>query len=495
MGNRRHKRKGLVRKSEIIVLTIFVSSAVLLLAATNSLGVLAKTLHLKSVGIVLPFVNKEAEQKSQYSSGQKVQIKSGEKLADYQNWIGTVKKVKTTETSQRKTAYIYDVKFGNGRTVKHVSEQDLAKIKKSRYRQGQVVKLTSSAKENLDGHSLADYRASAGRVEQVSYNHSSAAGGYKYDITFDDGGKVTDIQEGDLDTVYQVKLKAENSAAQNNDVLRQAFAYAKEHPGTILSLPSGKFKIGSQTPTKDYITLASDTEIRGDNTTLLVEGVACWFALATGPRATDGVKNFTMRNLNIKASDLDKGNHFMVMANHGDHWRVLNNSFTMVHKMGSHVFDMGGLQNSSFKGNQFTGYAPELVNARQIDANLSLHDYYSEAIQLDASSDNGVWDGGLLKGLDPNYSAHNKDRQLSRNIVITDNSFVPYYDSKGNIKAYSGSVGQHSSDVGPIKIYNNLFSNTLVDRLNISEKNKLWLFKAIHLKTERKGTVYDNDID
>ncbi|MGT2923994.1 HlyD family secretion protein [Streptococcus caviae] len=495
MGNRRHKRKGLVRKREIIALAIFVSSAVLLLAATNSFEVLARTLNLKPIGITLPFVSKEAGQKSRYDSGQKVQISSGQKLADYQNWIGTIKKVKSTETSQQKLAYTYEIKFDNGRTIKNVGESDLAKTKKSRYQQGQIVKLKSSAKENLNGRSLSDYRTSAGRVEQVSYNHSSAAGGYKYDVTFDDGGKVTDIQEGDLETIYQVKLKAENSAAQNNDVLRQAFAYAKEHPGTILSLPSGKFKIGSQTPNKDYLTLASDTEIRGDNTTLVVEGAAYWFALATGPKATDGVKNFTMRNLNIKASDLDKGNHFMIMANHGDHWRVLNNSFTMVHKKGSHVFDLGGLQNSTFKGNQFTGYAPELVNAKQIDANLSLHDYYSEAIQLDASSDNGVWDGGLIKAIDPNYGTHNKDRQISRNIVITDNSFVPYYDSKGNIKAYSGSVGQHSSDVGPIKIYNNVFSNTLVDRLNVNEKNKLWLFKAVHLKLERKGTVYDNDID
>ncbi|MGT2637998.1 HlyD family secretion protein [Streptococcus ratti] len=495
MENRRHKRKGLVRKREIIVLAIFVSSAVLLLAATNSFRVLARTLNLKPVGIALPFVSKEAKQKSRYDSGQKVQISSGKKLADYQNWIGTIKKVKSTETSQRKLAYSYEIKFDNGRTIKHVRESDLAKTKKSTYHQGQVVKLKSSAKENLKGRSLSDYQTSAGRVDQVSYNHSSAAGGYKYDITFDDGGKVTDIQEGDLETIYQVKLKAENSAAQNNDVLRQAFAYAKEHPGTILGLPSGKFKIGSQTPNKDYLTLASNTEIRGDNTTLLVEGAAYWFALATGPKATDGVKNFTMRNLNIKASDLDKGNHFMIMANHGDHWRVLNNSFTMVHKKGSHVFDMGGLQNSTFKGNQFTGYAPELVNAKQIDANTSLHDYYSEAIQLDASSDNGVWDGGLIKAIDPNYSSHNKEKQLSRNIVVTDNSFVPYYDSKGNIKAYSGSVGQHSSDVGPIKIYNNVFSNTLVGRISVNEKDKLWLFKAVHLKLERKGTVYDNDID
>ena len=82
--------------------------------------------------------------------------------------------------------------------------------------------------------------------------------------------------------------------------LNKLFAYAKQHSGTILSLPNGEFKIGSQTPDKDYITLTSDTEIHGDNTTLLVEGSAYWFAFATGTSASDGVKNFTMRNINIK---------------------------------------------------------------------------------------------------------------------------------------------------------------------------------------------------
>ncbi|WP_057490319.1 hypothetical protein [Streptococcus orisasini] len=502
MKNRKYRRKGLVRKKEIIALFIFVSSAVLLLAATDSLGVLARTLHLKPISLSLPFMRTEADQKSHYYSGEKVQISpavqknsSKEKLSAYQNWIGKVKKVTAERSSRQGLTYSYKVQFSNGKVLKRVHEKDLTKSQKARYQQGQVVKLKSSAKANLNGKSLADYRMSAGKVSRVSYNHSNASGGYKYDIVFDEGGKASNIQEEDLDSIYQVKLETKNSAAQNNEILKQAFVYAKQHPGTILGLPSGDFKIGSQTPDKDYITLASDTEIRGDNTTLLIDGKTYWFALATGPKGTDGVKNFTMRNLNVKALDLKKGSQFMILANHGDNWRVLNNSFTMVHTKGSHIFDLGGLQNSVFEGNQFTGYAPDLVNATKIDVNADLHDYYSEVIQLDASNNKGVWDAGVLKAVDPDYNSHNKEQQVCNNITIANNSFVPYIDSKGKVGAYSGSIGQHSSDVGQVKIYSNVFSDSLVGRFNVNGAKDSWLFKVIHLKTKHKNGVYDNSLN
>lgn len=63
MKSRKRQRKGLVRKNEIIILTLFVASAVSLLAFTNSFGVLAKSLHLekinKSITISLPFGKKK----------------------------------------------------------------------------------------------------------------------------------------------------------------------------------------------------------------------------------------------------------------------------------------------------------------------------------------------------------------------------------------------------------------------------------------------------
>ena len=505
MKSRKRQRKGLVRKNEIIILTLFVASAVSLLAFTNSFGVLAKSLHLekinKSITISLPFGKKKMEQTARYYSGEQVQISSsakkdslGKGLSHYQNWIGTVKKIKSQKDSRQKHHYSYEVTFDNGKALKYVQEKDLVKTKRSKYSKGQIVKLKSSATADLDGSSLTDYRASAGKIDHISYNHSNTTGGYKYDITFDEGGKVTNIQEKDLDKVYEVQLKSENTAAQNTEILKQAFAYAKQHSGTILSLPNGEFKIGSQTPDKDYITLTSDTEIRGDNTTLLVEGSAYWFAFATGTSASDGVKNFTMRNINIKASDLEKGNQFMIMADHGDNWKICNNSFTMVHKKGSHIFDLGSLQNSAFEGNQFTGYAPELTNVSKIDDNADLHDFYSEVIQLDAAESSGVWDGGLIKAIDPNYENYNKEKQLCNNITIANNSFVPYIDSHGKIIAYSGTIGQHSSDVGLVKIYDNVFSNSLVSRFNQNGKSEAWIFKAIHLKSNYNNAVYANSI-
>ena len=83
MKSRKRQRKGLVRKNEIIILTLFVASAVSLLAFTNSFGVLAKSLHLekinKSITISLPFGKKKMEQTARYYSGEQVQISSSAK--------------------------------------------------------------------------------------------------------------------------------------------------------------------------------------------------------------------------------------------------------------------------------------------------------------------------------------------------------------------------------------------------------------------------------
>lgn len=71
--------------------------------------------------------------------------------------------------------------------------------------------------------------------------------------------------------------------------------------------------------------------------------------LSDGTRSSSGVHHLTLAGIHFKASDLNKGNHFMIMADHGSDWHVYNNRFTMVHQRNSHLFDLGSLQNSLFE--------------------------------------------------------------------------------------------------------------------------------------------------
>ena len=485
----KRQSKSLVRKQEIIPLLIFVFSAFLLLAFTGGITILTKMVQETSASVtkvIFPPKKKTAS----FKKNQDVQIKvsSNSSLAKYGGWIGKIKQV---HYLKEKNTYRYDVIFENKKVLKKMKASVIQAKEKAKYQVGEIIQLKKSAETDLDGASLSDYKGTAGKVDNISLNYRSQDGGYKYDITFDDGIKYTNIHERDLSTIYQVKLSADNSASQNNEVLRQAFAYAKDNPGTVLGLPSGEFKIGSQTPEQDYQLLSSDTELRGNKTTLLVEGTAYWFGLATGPGAEDGVKNFTMRNIDVKASDLTKGDHFMIMANHGTNWKIINNSFTMVHKSGSHIFDLGSVQNSVFNGNQFVGYAPDLTNKTNVAEGDDLHLYYAEAIQLDAAENTGMWDANLIKNIDPNYAANNAQRHLSSNIVITNNAFLPYKDSSGKIIAYSASIGQHSSDVGLVSIYNNTFTSSLVKQI---AKND-WVLKPIHLQSDYANAIYANTIN
>lgn len=89
--------------------------------------------------------------------------------------------------------------------------------------------------------------------------------------------------------------------------MRKALIEAKHHQQSRLLFPSGRFLIGSQTPDEDYIVLISNIELRGQKITLIVDGSARWFGLATGPEATG--------DLTIQVKDLTKGNQFILMAN------------------------------------------------------------------------------------------------------------------------------------------------------------------------------------
>ncbi len=219
-----------------------------------------------------------------------------------------------------------------------------------------------------------------------------------------------------------------------------------------------------------------------------------WFGFPTGPEAHQGVHHFTLAGIHFKASDLNKGNHFMIMADHGSDWHVYNNRFTMVHQRNSHLFDLGSLQNSLFEKNDFIGYAPELTEESGLLSKAGGHDFFSEAIQFDAATHRFAWDGDLLKKIAPNYDAFNQIRHLCHNITISRNQFLPYIDSKGKLKAYSGSIGQHSSEVGAITVINNVFASSIVSRAN-KEPSPSWFMEPIHFPPNSPVTIVGNTIN
>ncbi|MGT2906344.1 HlyD family secretion protein [Streptococcus dentiloxodontae] len=486
MNKKRHykrKRKGLFRKRELVALALFISSVLLLFALTGSFSV---------IGLLFKEKNKSVFQEGQeiQISSQASKTSSDKDLSQYHNWIGKVQKINSKEDNEKNVTYTYQVRFENGSKITGVGENELTKVTESKYKKGQILQISKLADKDLDNASLVDYRGEIVTIQEAAPNYSNQDGGYKYNVILDDGRTITNVPESAISDTYHIKLSSENTAEQNNTILKEAFTYAKNNPNTALMLPEGEFSIGSDSPETDYLTLSSDTVLRGNNTTLKVQGSAYWIGFATGTGASDGVRNFTMTGIDFTASDLSAGNQFMIMANHGDNWKISNNSFTMVHKKGSHIFDLGALQNSTFENNEFIGYAPDLTAVTSIPDNAELHDYYAEAIQFDKTDNSGVWDGNIIKNSDANYSAYNQTEHLCNNIVVANNSFLPYKDSSGNIIAYSATIGQHSSDTGVIDVHDNVFESVLTNRYQQTATD--WTLQPIHFSDSSEDTVYNN---
>ncbi|HHJ8012984.1 TPA: hypothetical protein ACQNGX_001541, partial [Streptococcus pyogenes] len=299
------------------------------------------------------------------------------------------------------------------------------------------------------------------------------------------------ISEQDFVKPYYIRFNKGNSPEQNNRLLRKAFAYAKQHPNSVISFPKGQFHIGSLPSQKDYFELPSDTAIIGHQTEFIIHGKMLWFGFPTGPKAEQGVRNLVLTGVHFKANDLKKGDHFMIMADHGTDWHIYDNKFTMVHKRNSHIFDLGSLQNSLFEKNQFIGYAPELVQDQQLLSKAQGHDFFSEVIQFDAAVHHFAWDGGLLSNIAPNYEAFNQTRHLCHNITVSQNQFLPYIDPTGCLRAYSGSIGQHSSKVGVIRVLNNVFTSSIVTKAKLTS----WFMEPIHFPPNSPVIVTGNIIN
>lgn len=376
-------------------------------------------------------------------------------------------------------SYLYEIQVSAKNILKKIPESQLS-LYATLYQLDEKVDLAPSS--NFEGR---------GKITKIYL----LEGVVYYEADVEDLGLIYDILEEELKTTIKVDLNKKNSREENNDIFRRALEESKSNGFTILEFPEGEFEMGVDDPAKDYFALPSNIQLRGNNTTLVVDGGMFWFGFATGPGATDGLTNFIMEDLHIRAKDLQNGNQFMLMANHGYNWTVRNNQFSLVHKMSSHIFDLGGVQYAEFIGNTFSGYAPNLTDTVALPESTDLHRFYAEAIQLDASNNSGVWDGNYLRNTDPNYAANNVETILSNGIVIRNNEFIPYKDSSGKVIAYGATLGQHSSKVGYVTISGNVFQETLSTRFGPLGDDK-WLLNPIHFPPDTNTvTEYDNRIE
>lgn len=462
----RHRRRR--RRRDLVNLAVLVLLLILSLSAYG----LVRQGELKQVAQP----SEQQKVKSRYQIGDSVLIVPDEQLSgvdwdSYKDRVGQI-----SDVTSHKSKYSYHVKVSEDLPVLTISEQNLKQVTLD-YILGDNIQTFSNG-----------YLSSQGRVTGISL----VGNDFVYEAIFEQEGFLTDIPRELLVTRYQLPLKENYSAKKNNQLLRDAMTKASKNTYTIIDFPKGRFKIGSKKPKKDYLVLSSNISLNGHDTTLVVDGTAYWFGLANGYEATDGLTNFTMRQLSFEASDLRKGDHFMLMANHGYNWLIEDNTFTQVHKVSSHLFDLGAVQNALFQNNQFIGYAPNMTSVTSLPEE-SLHPIIAEVIQLDSSDDSGVWDAQLIKNIDPNYTEYNSTKHVSANIVISGNQFLPYKDDKGHIVAYSGSIGQHSSKVGYVEITNNTFVSPLVTRFK--EQSNDWVLAPIHLPPETVAYVAGNTID
>lgn len=411
-----------------------------------------------------------------YGAGQQVRVENG-------NQVGKIIDYSVALINGDKEI-IYTVQFSSD-SQEEVNENSV-QVLDSPFRLGETVALVNS-----------DYwgELEDGQIEEVQVSDTDSGLAYTYSANFPNAGRLENLNQEDFIRISSLALSEENTGLQNQQILQEAIDRSKDYTRTRLLFPSGKFLIGSSDATQSHVILTSNLELIGQDTTLVVEGYSYWLGLTTGPNATDGLSNFVMDSLSFVANDLKKGAEFKLMANHGYNWEIKNNRFTLVHALSSHVFDLGGVQYAVFDGNVFEGYAPELATVTEI-GDRELHNFYSEAIQLDMSSNNGIWDGGLIQALDPNYDNHNPSSFVSDYITIVNNEFLPYYNKKNKLIAYGASIGQHGSDVGTVTIYGNYFRETLSARfINEVDAGSQYLMEPIHFVDSSFDYQFSNTIE
>ncbi|MGX6408209.1 glycoside hydrolase family 73 protein [Weissella confusa] len=143
-----------------------------------------------------------APQSAKYTAGQTVQIYSGAEkeangwnLKDHQNWIGTIKSVKTNNASV--SHYEYYIQYPDGSRNEHVLEQDVRSAQAAKYAVGQRVKVSGVAENETNGYDLRPHRNWVGTVKKVALaNHSNSR--YAYWIEYDNGERNENVPEQDI---------------------------------------------------------------------------------------------------------------------------------------------------------------------------------------------------------------------------------------------------------------------------------------------------------
>lgn len=464
------KSRARRRRQEMIVFSSLVTSLMVLLLLYAYLYTKENDLPF-NLDAFLRTEQLLIERDAIFDTGNQVIVTSGK----HQGKIGLIDQIDKKRNEQDDITY--QIRFSSQDSPVTVAEPHLS-IKETLYRIGEQVETPDGTEDSklVDGIREED-------------------GNYIYTLLDEQSKQLVDWFELDLVNIIQVSLLESNTAEENNLAIQEAMEESKHYTMSVLNFPEGEFTIGSDDRDKDYILLASNVEMRGNNTTLIVDGASRWLGLATGPTVYDGVSNVVMYGFDIKAKNLVDGDQFVVMLNHGANWKVYNNRFTMVHPTSSHVFDLGGVINFEFVDNQFIGYAPDMTGETVVgETETEKHHIYSEAIQLDAAS-TAAWDGNTISRIDPNFSLNNQTKIATSYVTIARNQFLPYKNADGQTVAHSASVGQHYEKVGPgVVIQHNHFVSQLANNFNINF-NKDTVFRPVHAESDYDIILEPNSVE
>ena len=158
-------------------------------------------------------------------------------------------------------SFVYEVELELGVTQKEIPEKELSAVA-TLYQLGEDVDLAPSS--TLEG---------SGQITKINRVQDQII----YEASVENLGHVYDIKEDELKTTIQIELRAENFIVFLTTIFRQALEASSKNGFTILEFPEGEFEMGFDDPAKDYFILPSNIQLRGNNTTLVVDGAMFWF--------------------------------------------------------------------------------------------------------------------------------------------------------------------------------------------------------------------------
>ncbi|QIL49953.1 N-acetylmuramoyl-L-alanine amidase [Weissella coleopterorum] len=200
---------------------------------------------------------------AKYKVGQKVQVAAfatneanGYDLRNHQNWVGTIKSVENSTTSNSNHAYYID--YGDGNVNMHVLEQDLKTAPAAKFKAGQKVQVSYNAGSETNGFSLKDKQGLVGTIKSLKIkNHSYSH--YEYWITYSNGTRSEHVAEQDLSSQiinakpkYNVGQKIQISSNATNEANGYDLRNHQNWIGTIKSREAKKASVSNFAYSVDY---------------------------------------------------------------------------------------------------------------------------------------------------------------------------------------------------------------------------------------------------